>query len=392
MKYNVFKIFTTFMLLSILLITNITVVGDSSLVTTKNPVNINLLSYNGEIITVDDDGDENYSKIQDAIDNASDGDIIKVYSGVYHEFITINKQLTILGIEENENGKPIVNAVGKEFAVTFTADNCIFEGFWVMNTSKGDNTWKYFAGIKILSDNNVLKNNIISNCENGIWIEKSNSNTLDNNNLSFNKVEIYILESCNNTISNNTFSNHNLAIQAWYHSDNNKFLNNKIKGVGFYLWESSNNEIINNKITSNLESSEIGIGLISLCFKNKIIGNIISNMQTGIAFSLSDNNLVSGNNILNNSMFGMQLYQSDKNTIKHNNFINNGFVKSPLPKLIFSQAFFFQSFFNKWYNNYWDDWQRIIPKAIKGKLGKNGLIPWRNFDWLPARDPYDIVI
>ena len=36
-------------------------------------------------IYVDDDGGADYTKIQDAIDNASDGDTIFVYEGLYFE-------------------------------------------------------------------------------------------------------------------------------------------------------------------------------------------------------------------------------------------------------------------------------------------------------------------
>jgi len=37
------------------------------------------------VIIVDDEGDGDYTSIQDAIGNATSGDIIEVYSGIYHE-------------------------------------------------------------------------------------------------------------------------------------------------------------------------------------------------------------------------------------------------------------------------------------------------------------------
>jgi len=42
-------------------------------------------------------GLENYSRIQDAIDDASGGDTVFVYSGVYNESILLNKSITLLG-------------------------------------------------------------------------------------------------------------------------------------------------------------------------------------------------------------------------------------------------------------------------------------------------------
>ena len=54
-------------------------------------------SISGNTYFVGGHGQNNYSKIQDAIDNASDGDTIFVYSGIYHENIVINKSITLLG-------------------------------------------------------------------------------------------------------------------------------------------------------------------------------------------------------------------------------------------------------------------------------------------------------
>ena len=53
---------------------------------------------NGEIITVDDDGEADYPRIQWAIDNASRGDTIRVFDGEYSEALNINKTLSIIGM------------------------------------------------------------------------------------------------------------------------------------------------------------------------------------------------------------------------------------------------------------------------------------------------------
>ena len=54
----------------------------------------------GNTYYVGGSGSGNYSKIQDAINNASDGDTIFVYNGTYNEHIRINKQLFLKGIEK----------------------------------------------------------------------------------------------------------------------------------------------------------------------------------------------------------------------------------------------------------------------------------------------------
>lgn len=49
------------------------------------------------IILVDDDDDANYTEIQDAKDNVSDGDTIHVWAGTYFENIQVNKVITLIG-------------------------------------------------------------------------------------------------------------------------------------------------------------------------------------------------------------------------------------------------------------------------------------------------------
>lgn len=61
------------------------------------------LSYGGKIIYVDDDGGGDFTSIQDAIDAASKGDIIKIYSGLYKEPYRLLPEK----IKYDDNRKPI---------------------------------------------------------------------------------------------------------------------------------------------------------------------------------------------------------------------------------------------------------------------------------------------
>lgn len=56
------------------------------------------------IISVPDD----YTRIQWAIDNVTDGNTIEVQSGTYYENLSVNKKLTLRGI-----GMPVVDGHGK---------------------------------------------------------------------------------------------------------------------------------------------------------------------------------------------------------------------------------------------------------------------------------------
>ncbi len=439
MKSNLYKYIITLTILSILMIPNALSMEHDSFLNIKKSLNIKddiyetlIIADNGDIISVDDDGDEDYTKIQDAIDNATSGDTIMVFSGTYKEILTIDKQLYLMGTEENEEGLPIINAEGYDYAVCIDADNCLFQGFKVINSSKNDNI---FAGILILSDNNELKDNIITNNFNGIWLNNSNDNILSNNNISYSNNGIFLLESSNNTIVNNKINSSrmniyfsNCGIYTWYQCNNNIFSNNTIEcdfnGDGIIITESSSNRISNNKISSYSTSDRDdfifqygfnGILLQLYSHDNDVTNNNISDYFSATQIWNSNENLFTQNYISDNLM-GLYLYESHKNIITHNNFINNSFpleffdeipfglVKFFLKRLLSQHATFGSSYFNNWNGNYWDDWSSVLPKPIKGIFERRtmsvfyGIIPipfpptiplW-NFDWHPAKEPYDI--
>jgi parallel beta-helix repeat protein len=168
-------------------------------------------------------------------------------------------------------------------------------------------------------------------------------------------------------------SSHNCLIS------NNTFSSNKQHGI--FLTHSSSNNISKNNISDN---TYYGI-TFDTSNNNTIFWNSInSNKNIGIYIhSSSNNNTVLSNNIKENGNIkglggSILLDRSSNNKIHRNNFINN--VKC---------AYFFDCTSNNWNGNYWDK-PRLFPKIILGR--KIGIIwwPWFNFDWHPAKEPYDI--
>ncbi|MCD6573584.1 MAG: hypothetical protein J7K95_05780 [Thermoplasmata archaeon] len=51
----------------------------------------------GKTLYVGGSGPNNYTHIQDAINDASNGDTIFVYSGIYYENVVINKSINLFG-------------------------------------------------------------------------------------------------------------------------------------------------------------------------------------------------------------------------------------------------------------------------------------------------------
>ena len=280
----------------------------------------NLPIFNGNTLFVGGTGEGNYSTIQDAIDNASDGDTIFVYNGTYYENPVIGKSIDLIG-ESKEN--TIINSSSKfSNVVTINKDWVNISEFTIENCEGIE-----VAGMKVGADYCLIKEIIFRNNEPyGLSLNPSDYTTIIDSKFLENRIGIYTKFSDYNTISNNIVS------------DNEQY--------GIVCAFSSNNNIIDNKASSN--------GIIGLITNNcnyfYISNNTaISNEQNGMYILDSNNIKVFKNNILNNNYYGILCENSNNNIIFHNNFVeNNQNAKDDST--------------NTWYNstlqegNYWDDY------------------------------------
>jgi parallel beta-helix repeat protein len=280
---------------------------------------------------VDDDLQDfpyaDFTKIQDAVNIASSGDMIIVYNGTYYERVDINKQLNLTGI-----GMPVVNASGEESPISFYADGCILEGFKI--TDSGEEYVYYSdAGVRLFSDDNLVKNNNITNNLIGVFSLNSKNNTIIQNdiinnvafgiylrntsdtkfinNYVFNNtlLGIWVSDSVNSNLSNNNLSNNLISISLRDSKENiianNSFIDNQLTDIyltGIELHKSNNNIVINNEFLDiTVEKSR----------------------NRGFVLSSSSNNIIANNRIAN-YYCGIDVgYGSNYNQIYHNNFINN---------------------------------------------------------------------
>ncbi|HID19670.1 MAG TPA: hypothetical protein EYP28_01845 [Methanophagales archaeon] len=236
---------------------------------------------------------DNYTKIQWAVDNATAGSTIIVKNGTYYENVAVTKQLILRGID-TYTGKPVVDAGGSGNAITLSADGITLEGFNVTNAGSSLQD----AGIKVISSNNKIIDNTVSNNERGISITSFGGNRITGSNVSNNRIGIYLPYSCNNSITDCNVSNN---------------------VMGIYLYSASNNTITG----SNVSNNYVGFQLFSSC-NNGITGNTVSNNNAGgiYLYSSSNNNNIAGNTATNN-YDGIYLYSSSNNIIYLNNFVNN---------------------------------------------------------------------
>lgn len=334
---------------------------------------------NASIITVDDDlidcPSANYTSIQPAINNATDGDTILVYAGTYKENVVVNKTLNLIGI-----GKPTIHGMQKGNTITITADNCTISNFKITYSAS---EWN-LAGLYISSSNNIVYNNTIStNKGNGIFISGSN-NTIYSNSISSNLwAGIYIYSSSKNKIFFNEISNNADGIYLYYPASNNIIHSNIIQdnGCGINLYSAHNNIIHSNIISANTEGFYMWNA-----DRNKIYKNEISNNNRGFNIWVwAWENTIYENTLTNNGD-GIYIYypsyESKDNLIYHNNLIgskkNNAYDECT----------------NYWYNetlkegNYYDDYNGTdadedgigdVPYNISGGMNK---------DLYPLMEPY----
>lgn len=202
-------------------------------------------------------GDGNFTTIKEAIDSANPGDKIVIHYGVYNEDIKMNKNnLTLIGISKNGE-KPVVKPISywtirinKPYCTlsnlhiicnkTSSAAILVYSSHCNISNNFISHSAKWQPAIELLSNNNIVAGNHITNIGYGIEITKnSNNNTIINNTIFNTWIAIAIIPGGNvgnNTIIQNTIENNSQAFAFFgLKSGNNtiyqnNFINNEIYG------------------------------------------------------------------------------------------------------------------------------------------------------------------
>jgi parallel beta-helix repeat protein len=226
-------------------------------------------------ISVPDD----YPIIQDAINNANEGDTIFVRAGTYHseKDIIVNKSISLIG-EGKET--TIIEATN----VILKSNDVKFRGFAV-NTKE----WFHIQSSRCF----VFNNNLVGSHE-GVFIDGRESTIGGNviaDNLILNSIDCGILvwNSRHNIIFSNIVTNNFFGIYLYSNASDNLIERNMIVGnidVGIILnIDCNNNSILYNNISANGWGGSIwksGIFLNLQCKTNKIVCNNITGNRMGI--------------------------------------------------------------------------------------------------------------
>jgi parallel beta-helix repeat protein len=209
--------------------------------------------HRGDTLYVGGSGGGNYTRIQDAIDNATDGDTVFVFddSSPYYENLVINTSISLIGEDRNTT---IIDGLGENRLIRILANNVTINFFTIQNGHDG---------ILLLSSNCFIKSNNIYN--NTIYGISSNP---------------HYSPTTGNIIANNIFQyNQNFALamggSEYCQIINNTFSDNAPKsGDDMVVWltSSHNNLIIGNTFTN----SNVTINRIGLCLDSSN-RNVIAN-------------------------------------------------------------------------------------------------------------------
>jgi len=260
-KYNEYKMGKRFEKYSIVIIITIFLLSYNVIGVLNKSFEPEILldnSYNNGNLYVGGTEPGNYSKIQDAIDDANDGDTIFVYdySSPYFENLIINTSINLIGEDKNST---IIDG-NSDNVVRINAKNLSISGFTIRNGE---------YGIRFMSTYSYVFNNIITdNRLDGIIMFNSSYNTISNNIIKNNHYGIYVYRSISragscfynnitkNVISNNDFQGIQMSL---FHRYNNIFGNTiaNNNGIGVKICCISNtNTVYHNNFKGNNQNAE----------------------------------------------------------------------------------------------------------------------------------------
>ncbi|MCK4445256.1 MAG: right-handed parallel beta-helix repeat-containing protein, partial [Thermoplasmata archaeon] len=326
-------------------------------------VTITILPGNVEAATlfVGGSGPGNYTAIQSAIDNATPGDTIHVYSGTYYENVRVYKYLSLIGEDRNTT---IVDGNGLYDVVKVTADWVNISSFTIRNSGTD---WMD-GGISLeYAQNCSIRNNTLLENEIGVVSRFSNNTSfLDNNVSGRDYYGIYLASSNNNVIVNNIISSESQSYSIYVAGSHNAtVINNTISGrdLGIFLSGSESSRILMNVMIDNgiyvggriehwnthtIDSSNTVNGKPVIYWKNANGGTIppgagevilanctnvvvenlnLSEGSIGILFGFSSDSTIRNNTITSQTWASFELWNCYNSTVTENNISRNGIIQ-----------------------------------------------------------------
>lgn len=239
----------------------------------------------GNTLYVGGSGPGNYTTIQSAIDAAADGDTVFVYNGTYYEHLFIYKNVNLLGESQYNTiiqGGNILNVIEISYKPDFTT----IQGFTICKGSNGISSPAH-SGVWNVN----IKDNIIRDCKNGIYLGFSKHFIIEDNIITNNENGIFFFGTLYGNIEHN-----------WV-------LNNSNAGI-----------VITGTFSYSTETN------INICFNE-----IKNNGRYGLIFVRCKDNIIENNNFIDNG----NGQKSQATFVSCSNSWNNNYWSDRLPISIF---------------------------------------------------------
>lgn len=389
----------------------------------QNTEKASLLTSKGHWLYVGGSGPGNYSKIQDAIDNTTDGDAVYVFPGIYREQIVINNSIQLHGADLLTtliDGKNASNDI-----ITCVGTNVHISGFTIYNCSKS-----HSCVLINHTKNCTLYGTRIHTGEYGVTVQNARNISIINNtfpqhsSIKTGYIAIRLIQSIFCIVSQNTIcawvggillSGSHLQITkntitdatrgitdmmnarpgtSMYFIIDQNHLKNTTEAI--FLAVSRDYSITRNEITN---STTIG-----LYIKEQIViysgitpenitiqDNRITDSTQAMAIENSRNMSIEGNQIQRNTR-GLLLFYCSLTSVTKNTFQDNEQTAT------YRWAFFplsdLEQKIPQFDKNFWDKPQvsayPIIGQWTFFKVNFFFKFPWVTYDSHPAQEPYDV--
>lgn len=309
-----------------------------------------------------------FSSINQALQEASEGDVIFVHHGIYQEALVIDKKIQLMGIR-----KPVIQGNGSGTVITIKAAEVTLSGFQIEKS--GESLAGEDSGIVIEGADAHIENNELRDVLFGIYVKRAARSKILRNVIQGRKLPmgqrgdtIRVWYSDGTLIQGNQISEGRDAV-LWYSKDltvrdnfirrsryglhfmycnNSKVFLNQLEdnSVGTYLMYSSGIEVFRNRITKNRGASGFGIGFKDMVSAS-IEENIIADNKVGLYLDQTTGTFRKNYVAYNDT--GLELLPST-NGIKFeaNSFVDNG-DQVMLENLSGRTR-------NDWTGNYWSDY------------------------------------
>ncbi len=309
------------------------------------------IDVSASIWTVDDDGFADYTNIQEAINNASSGDTIYIWEGMYNERIIVNKTVTIIG---NGTDKTIINSTSVGTTILITEPWVNISGLSINSSGTSYND----ACIRIKSNYCKLEKINCSNSPNGIYLDQADHNIIKNCYLTNNNIGINLYISEHNEFSDNiVFNNNNYGFYFYYLCNNNMIKNNSCSENQYNFY-----------ISQNCQYNIFEYNTYEL--------NGVKTSYNNIDYWILQNS--NSNTFSNNTGGGISIQSSTNNNFYYNTMLAGGIQISA-------------NQYTHWVHNF-DDNNTIIGKKLIYWVGKNGSVLPNNVGQVILVDCINITI